>query len=441
MNYPIWEIPLLGGGTLIALVAIVHVFVSHFAIGAGFYLVWTERQARRTGDSALLDFAKAHSRFFILLVLVFGAVTGVGIWWTIGLVNPTATSTLIHVFVWVWAIEWVFFLVELTAALIYYYGWDRMEAATHLRIGWIYAIAAWCSLVLINGILTFMLTPGKWIETQRVVHGFFNPTMVPSLLIRSAVCVALAGLYALVSGTLVRDDDARGRIVRWSAKWVMAGIVVLPFLGAWYVAALPPMAREISMGGAPAVTLFAAGSILFSLLVLIGTFIGPYLVPRHVHVTYALGLAMVGLLATGVTEWVREAVRKPFIIYDYMYSNTIRVKDFNHYAQTGLLANAIWEAPRPEEREDKIQLGRRVFRAQCMSCHTINGFNGIRFAVKGWDREFLDHQILYLNQLKGYMPPFFGTDEERAGLVEFLLSLNRTSAEGSADSSAAEGGA
>jgi len=424
MNYPIWEVPFIGGGMLIALVAIPHVFVSHFAIGGGFYLALTERLARKTGDSVMLEFVRSHSRFFILLVLVFGAVTGVGIWWTIALVNPTATSTLIHVFVWIWAIEWVFFLIELLAAILYYYGWDRLEPSVHMTIGWIYAVAAWLSLLMINGILTFMLTSGRWPETQNVLHGFFNPGMLPSLLIRSAVCVALAGLYALITGTLVRDDEARGRIVRWSAKWVIAGIAVLPFLGAWYVATLPPMAREISMGGAPAVTLFAAGSILFSILVVGGTLIGPYLFPRQTHVTYAFILAALGLFATGSTEWVREAVRKPFIIYDYMYSNTIRVRDFNQYSLTGLLANARWEVPREDERKDPVKLGRRVFRAQCMACHTVNGFNGIRFAVKGWDREFLDHQLLYLNQLKGYMPPFLGTDEERAALVEYLLSLN-----------------
>jgi len=440
MNYPIWDVPMLGGGMLIGLVAIVHVFVSHFAIGGGLYLVLTERIARRDGDAGMLDFVKAHSRFFILLVLVFGAVTGVGIWWTIALVNPTATSTLIHVFVWVWATEWVFFLVELMAAIIYYYGWDRMDARTHLTVGWIYVAASWISLVLINGILTFMLTPGKWPETQSVLDGFLNPTMLPSMLIRTAVCVALAGLYALITGALLRDADLRGRIVRYSSKWIMAGIAVLPVLGAWYVSRLPAMAREISMGGAPAVTLFATGSIIFSVLVVGGTFIGPYLFPKQIHVTYAFGLAILGLMATGVTEWVREAVRKPFIIYDYMYSNTIRVKDLNQYSMTGLLANARWETPTEEDLATPREHGRKVFRAQCMSCHTVNGFNGIRFAVKGWEPEFIDHQLLYLSQLKGYMPPFIGTDEERAALVDYLSSLNGD--EGQADEAApdTEGG-
>ena len=40
MNYPVWDIP--ASGLLIAFIAIVHVFVSHFAVGGGLYLVLTE---------------------------------------------------------------------------------------------------------------------------------------------------------------------------------------------------------------------------------------------------------------------------------------------------------------------------------------------------------------------------------------------------------------
>ena len=142
MNFPVWDPPMLGGGILIGVVAILHVFVSHFAVGGGLFLVLTERRAVRDGDEALLGYVRKHSLFFVLVTLVFGAVSGAGIWWTIGLVSPTATSTLIHVFVWAWAIEWVFFLVEIAAALCYYYGWERLDRRTHLAIGWIYAGAA-----------------------------------------------------------------------------------------------------------------------------------------------------------------------------------------------------------------------------------------------------------------------------------------------------------
>ena len=99
MNYPVWELGF-GPGLLIAIVAISHVCVSHFAIGGGFFLTITEYFAVRRGDKNLLDYLKLHSKFFALLTLVFGAMTGVGIWFTMGLINPAATSALIHLYVW-----------------------------------------------------------------------------------------------------------------------------------------------------------------------------------------------------------------------------------------------------------------------------------------------------------------------------------------------------
>jgi hypothetical protein len=108
MNYPIWQLGF-PNGLLIAAIAVFHVFISHFAVGGGAYLVLTERRAYARNDSELLGYVRHHSKFFALLTVVFGAVTGVGIWFTIGLVSPEATSALIHTFVWGWAIEWVFF--------------------------------------------------------------------------------------------------------------------------------------------------------------------------------------------------------------------------------------------------------------------------------------------------------------------------------------------
>src|SRR5271166_3703097 len=104
MNYPVWQLAFTGG-LLIAAIAVLHVFVSHFAVGGGAYLVLTERRAYSSNDSELLGYVRHHSKFFALLTLVFGAVTGVGIWFTIGLVSPEATSSLIHTFVWGWAID------------------------------------------------------------------------------------------------------------------------------------------------------------------------------------------------------------------------------------------------------------------------------------------------------------------------------------------------
>lgn len=47
MNYPIRDVP--ASGLLIAIVAVLHVFVSHFAVGGGLLLVLTEKKAPAAG--------------------------------------------------------------------------------------------------------------------------------------------------------------------------------------------------------------------------------------------------------------------------------------------------------------------------------------------------------------------------------------------------------
>ena len=62
MDYPFWDV-FVGHGVLMALIAVVHVFISHFAIGGGLYLVVEEMSARRRGDASRLAFLEHLSRF------------------------------------------------------------------------------------------------------------------------------------------------------------------------------------------------------------------------------------------------------------------------------------------------------------------------------------------------------------------------------------------
>jgi len=424
MNYPVWEPFMLGGGLVIGIIAIFHVFVSHFAVGGGLFLVLTERKAYRDNNPALLEYVKSHSKFFVLVVLVFGAVSGVGVWWSISLVNPEATATLIHVFVWGWAIEWVFFIVEIAAAFIYYYGWDRLDPKTHLRVGWIYFAAAWASLLVINGILTFMLTPGRWLQTQTFSSAYFNPGMLPSLVVRTSVCVALAGVYALITSSTVRDMALRSQLVPYAAKWLLLGALVIPFAGIWYIFTLPSMAREISMGGAPAVSIFAGLSIFFSALVMAFTYFGPLRRPRTFSLVFAVLIAVLALSTTAVTEWVREAVRKPYIIYGYMYSNGLRLEDVQRVRAQGVLKSARWVRHRELDPQNLEPAGEEIYRVQCSSCHTVDGYNSVRLAVRGWSWAMIDYQLDHLSTLKGFMPAFVGTEAERQALGAWLAALN-----------------
>ena len=78
MNYPVWQLTFFGGGLTIAMMAVFHVFISHFAIGGGLFLVLTEWHGYRQNSTAIIDYVKKHTRFFLLVTMVLGGMTGVG---------------------------------------------------------------------------------------------------------------------------------------------------------------------------------------------------------------------------------------------------------------------------------------------------------------------------------------------------------------------------
>ncbi len=432
MNYPVWDVAF-GAGLLMALVAVLHVFVSHFAVGGGLFLVLTERKARRTNDAALLNWLKKHTKFFVLVTVVYGAVSGVGIWFTIGLISPMATSNLIHIYVWGWAIEWVFFFLEITAALLYLYGWEKLDARLHQWYGWIYFLAAFASMVVINGIITFMLTPGNWIKNHKFWSGFFNPTNYPSLALRFAIALALAGIYALITASVQKDAALKARIVRWSVLWIVPSLVVLPALGWWYIRRVPADVWASARGPMPTGTHFAMLAVVF-LAVTFALALLALVRPGRIHLAFSLLVALVALAAMGSFEFVREAIRKPYVIANYLYANSLYAAQMpgdggfsvDEVNNIGILKTAKWINGRELTRDNQAAVGGEVFRVECESCHTANSYRGIKHYIqmRQWDQSKIQAMLGGLEFMhNGVMPPFAGTDAERGALAAYLTTI------------------
>ena len=432
MNYPVWEVPYIGAIWVVGIIAIIHVYVSHFAVGGGAFLAVTETIAARRGDTATLAYLKRHSNFFLILTSVIGAITGVGIWFSIGLASPSGTSALIHNFVFLWATEWVMFLVEITTAFVYYYTWDRIDSRGHQVIGWIYAVTSWLTLIIINGILTFMLTPGQWLKTGSIWHAFFNPTYWPSIFLRSTAMAVLAGLFAMVTSMGLKDTGHRDRLMSYAGRWVMAGFFAFPFFLAWYLSRLPAPARELLINGlsnvAPGnlaiVTRMILGAGVLSLLLFAAAYIGPVLSPRLVSWPAVALFLFLGLGATGMTELVRESLRKPYVIYGYMYGNSVLVSDLKRPGPKSALSMARWVTVDRITPSNMEAAGKQIFRTHCMSCHTVSGYRGIAKLTKGWTEEFAAERLKTLDATK-VMPPFVGTEQERRALARYLIRISR----------------
>ncbi|MGA7079367.1 MAG: c-type cytochrome [Terriglobales bacterium] len=424
MNYPVWQLGF-PGGLLIAAVAVLHVFISHFAVGGGAYLVLTERRAYSCNDSELLGYVRHHSKFFALLTVVLGAVTGVGIWFTIGLVSPEATSSLIHTFVWGWAIEWVFFFVEIAAALIYAYQWDTLDRQTHLVIGWIYFGAAWASLAVINGIITYMLTPGRWLETGKFWDGFFNPTYWPSLLIRTAMAVGLAGIFGLVTA-MWEPSGLRERVVRWSGGWLVLGIASLLPLSRWYFHDFPAYSRTYFGGMFAAVHHAVLGAAVCGGAAVILALVFALLWPKTMNPVIVAVLLVAGIGVMGGGEYVREFSRYPYVINSYIYANDVRVGQVE-----GIVANGVGRtSPWIETSVDSRAYGQQLFVMECGSCHSVDGYRGMRKFARGWDAKLGSEILLHLPVVRGTMPPFVGDERDRVTLGSYLASLAPATAGG-----------
>ena len=431
--YPVFEIPYFGGPLLIAAIASFHILPSHVATGAFWMTYLVERKAYQQERPELLEFLKRFSLSILIFCFVTGSLTGVGIWFAATVISPRAISGLIHNYVWGWAAEWVFFLIEIAAIYVYYYTFGKVKPSTHLRIGLIYALAAWLSMVVITGILGFMLTPGAWPQTGDFFDGFFNATYWPQLFFRTAMMFVIAACYAaIVAATL--KNGGRDTIRKMAGRWGLAGLAASGVFALWYYQVLPAYALENLESLAYAGFMFklALGVALvmgaYFLLLAIG---GGWLVP------WPVALSMMVVLFVGILggESVRENIRRPYLIPGYMYSNQIVGHDLEakgvasereQFNRSGLLAGYGF-IPRTQSGitvQNSELAGEALIKLECLACHTLEprGRNSLVGILEGVDAVDIAELLPDLDG-SGYMPPFVGTEQEARAAAAYLARV------------------
>jgi len=445
MHYPWWYVPHATAPMLIAAIAVVHVLVSHYAVGGGLFLAVEIGHAYKKKDDAYVGYLRSHARFFILLTIVFGSLTGVGIWWTIGLASPLATEMLIRTFVFGWAIEWTFFVVEIVSAFLFYYYWGRLPKKLHLTIGWIYAIAAWISLVLIAGIMAFMLNPGNWTPQSSFWTAFFNPQFIPQTVARTGGALLLTSLYVFLHASIfLKDDRLRDMIGHRSARPAVLGAVMVILGGIGWFVFLPESAAAV-LERAAALNimvglLFASTGVVFALL-----YIGPYKNPGWLSPGFAGALFLFGTAAFCAGEFIREGVRKPYVVYNVVFSNQILPEEVSKLRTEGYLEGGTWTKAYvshkwPEALVDgKIDstalaalptearhgIGEVLFQYHCNDCHALeHGYVALLPLIRGNSSDRLTSSITHLDEVHYFMPPWAGTKVEARLLADYLVSIS-----------------
>ncbi len=449
MHYPWWYVPTLTAPMLIAAISVVHVLISHYAVGGGLFLAAETSFAYRTRDREYLAYLKGHGKFFVLVTVAFGAITGVGIWWTIGLASPLATEVLIRTFVFGWATEYVFFVLEIASAFIFYYYWGRLPEKIHVAVGWMYAWAAWISLVLITGITAFMLDPGAWLDpsTRSFWTGFFNPQFLPQTLARTGGALLLTSLYVYLHASLaIKEKRLHDLIASRSARPALLGAVLVSVGGLGWYAFLPESAVA-SLDSAAVLNVLVALIFVLTGVVFVLLYVGPYRNPGWLSPGFAGALTLFGIAAFSTGEFIREAVRKPYVLYNVVLSNQIYPNEVAGLRADGYLDGGSWtkayvrkhypqvmdpaDPSKIDEkkylelpRKDQIRLGAVLFQYHCNDCHAIErGYSAVGPLVRGRSEEMNLWTVEHLDQSHFFMPPWAGTPEEAKLLAAYLTSI------------------
>lgn len=417
--YPPRDYGPLMSGAVIGGMGILHVFLAQFAIGGGLlmtYFEWLDGRGR-CSDARL--FLSGFFRILVLVSFVLGAATGVGMWLTSIQISPHTIGLMVRTFHWFWAIEWTFFTLEVVSGYVFYRYGDRLPHKRRLQLLILYSAAAWFSLFWINGILSWQLTPGRWVETHNVWVGFFNPSFWPSLVFRTVACMATAALAAAAVINLMDISRERRHTLLAISVRFLAPMLAMPLLAVWYLWVMPPDSRSWVLGGSTVIAMLfgvgAASSALLAIYAIVALLYGRL----YVNGATALLLLALAFGATAGGEFVREGARKPFTVRQVLFSNAIEPGAVARLRETGSVTNDPYPLT-DSFPSAQLELGARVYRAQCRVCHTLRGMNGVIHLTESWAIDQQRLNIAKLQQTKAFMPPFAGSPAELEALVQML---------------------
>ena len=216
----------------------------------------------------------------------------------------------------------------------------------------------------------------------------------------------------------------------------------------WYLFMVPASQRALLTLGIDTIGAGAFSTVTRIALIIIvtsATIVGvayflAYRNPVDFNLSHAVAVLLLALMATGAGEYSREMLRKPYVIGRWMYSNGVRVPYVSHINSEGYLvhSNWVWQGPM---RVDDLQSpgdntmpeittsysrGEAIFRGECGSCHTLEGYRPLVTLLSGRDRANIESFIVMLHEYKPdspyhhFMPPMVGTRQDVDDLTNYL---------------------
>ena len=437
--YPTWFEPGVGSGWIVGFIATIHVLFSHTSVGAAIFFAWLANHAHRHNKPELLEFIKRYGLFLLVFSYVLGSITGPGIWYSTTVASPRGISALIHSFVWMWATEWVFFVIEVVGVYMLIYLVGKVDVKTHTRIALIFGLTSYTTMLVIVGILSFMMWPGKaeWTETGGVLNAFYGPNTFAQLGMRTAFMFAMTAVVGGIVAGQFKDLALKKSI---AAKLAWLGIVAT-LAGAgmlqWYRATLPESADVVLQNRLPDYFPTALMAVVAGML----AYVALTLVQPRALVTSVAAVMTVVMLVFGLwpEEVARESIRKPWVAGQYVYSNQVIGRDvpgigvqsdIPKIEAHGFMKTLVFvpEALRTINDGNRVEAGRLLALNTCSNCHSLSatGMRPLRNYFPGDHTEadvaeYLQAALSGGNTL--YMPQIPFNDEEAHALASFILTL------------------
>lgn len=452
--YPTYYVPYVGTAWVMGIIGVIHVLASHTSVGASFLFALLETKAYRDNQPQLMNFIKRFGVFLLVFSYIIGSITGPGIWYAITVASPRGVSGLIHNFVWVWAAEWVYFTVEVIGvyALVYLIG--KIDAKSHLKLTWAFALSSWATMLLIVGILSFMMWPGheSWFETGSTNAAFYNLNFFAHLGVRTGSMFVMAAVVGLIVAAGMQDRALKLTVIRLITPVGLLGGLFAIMMFLYYLQTVPDNARimlrshllpQYAMG----MVFMAAATTIY----LAFSWLKPYCVRLWIAVPAFLVIAIVGVWPE---ERMRESMRKPFVAGQYIYGNQVIARDVpgkgisgevDAIAEKGLLVlhPFIPARLRTITDDNRREVGELLTKIACANCHALEPGAPLRALPDklylATDRDMIAAFIAgpLRHGAVPYMPRIALPDQEVDAIATFLAEASRNASRTLSDASPA----
>jgi len=438
--YPTWFEPNVGSGWVVGLIATFHVLASHTSVGAALLFAYLSHKAYREDRDDLLDFVKKYGLFLMVFTYVAGSITGPGIWYSTTVASPNGIGALIHSFVWKWATEWVFFVIEVVGVYMIVYLVGRVDKKTHMKISVIFGVASFATMIIIVGILSFMMLPGKeqWFTDGGYLNGFYGTNTFIQMAMRVAFMLTMTAVVGGIVVAGIKDPEFKKEMAR-KLGWlgIISTISGALFFQA-YINSVPDQALLVMENRLPD---YFEPSIMIVLSGTLAYFVITMLRPKALVEGFA-GAMTVIILVAGLwpEETARESMRKPYVAGQYVYSNQVIARDvpgmdiksqLPMIEEKGILQVHPFTPAHLRTVNDgnKIQAGEFIAMTYCSNCHSASE-TGIRPLHRYFPENVSQERMV--KYVKGvlttgniaYMPKMPLKDDEAEALAAFLVMNN-----------------